>query len=95
MRWQSLLLAEKVPNLVRRMRWKGHISLRCLWQCGSVFHKASAQQGSTRGKARLVRNPAAFWQQHPQSQSLQSIAQQGSARGQDPPRMKSGYLFAF
>ena len=49
-----------MPNLVRRMRWKGHISLRCLWQCGSVFHKASAQQGSTRGKARLVRNPAVF-----------------------------------
>lgn len=38
-----------VPNLVLRMRWKGHISLRCLWQCGSVFHKASAQQGSARG----------------------------------------------
>ena len=25
MRWQSLLLAEKVPNMVRRMRWKGYV----------------------------------------------------------------------
>ena len=83
-----------MPNLVRRMRWKGHISLRCLWQCGSVFHKASAQQGSARGQGPPRKESGCFLAAAPTIAKPPVHRAAGEREGQDPPRKESGCFLA-